>query len=261
MQVNCPTCGEKITAERINIQKMTAVCAACDTVFSFDLPEAKAKRRKVKQPVRLTLRDADTLQLEFRTNFRLDRSEAFLSTLIGAVSMAGMGILFLGTGGVPRILPFAFLLVAAALFYGLGLIAWNRTFIEMDEDEIRVTRRPLPNPFNPGFEVSLAGVEAIRYEETAASRKEAYDTPRYRVWAETAHGSHRTIVNDVTEDYAVFIAQQLEARLHMDDDPEESGQDERGQRLDDDSARDGSDATTNHVSPDSGLDESRNRAK
>ena len=66
MQVNCPNCGEKLPAENINIQKMTAVCPACDTVFSFDLPADKAKRRKVKQPAKLNLRDDnDRLQMEF----------------------------------------------------------------------------------------------------------------------------------------------------------------------------------------------------
>ena len=87
----------------------------------------------------------------------------------------------------------------------------------MDEDTIKITRKPIPNPLNQGYEVPLAGVTAIKYEETAISKKEAFDTPRYHVWAETIDGNRRTIVNDVTEDYAVFIAQRLEERLQMDD--------------------------------------------
>jgi hypothetical protein len=116
MEVNCPNCGEKVTAENINIQKMTAVCAACDTVFPFELPEAKAKRRKVKQPAKLTLRDTETLQMEFWTNFRLDRNEAFLSSTIGGISMAFMALLLIGSQDVPPILPVVFLLIAFALF-------------------------------------------------------------------------------------------------------------------------------------------------
>jgi hypothetical protein len=216
MQVNCPNCGEKVIAENINIHKMTAVCAACDTVFPFELPEAKAKRRKVKQPAKLTLRDAETLQMEFWTNFRLERSDAFLSSVFGGVSTAFVALILIGSEGVPPILPLSFLLIAIALFYRLALIVVNKTHIEMDEDAIRVTRKPIPSLLNQEYEVPLAGVSAIKYEETAISKKEAYDTPRYRVWAETEDGSHRTIVNDVTEEYAVFIAQRLEERLHMD---------------------------------------------
>jgi hypothetical protein len=109
-----------------------------------------------------------------------------------------------------------FLGIGLVLLYRLVLTVANKTHIEMDEDTIKVTRKPIPNPFNQGYEVPLAGVTAIKYEETAASKKEAYDTPRYLVWAETEDGSRRTIVNDVTEDYAVFITQRLEERLQTD---------------------------------------------
>ena len=222
MQVNCPNCGAKVTAEKINIQKMTAVCTACDTVFRFDLPEAKAKRRKVKPPVNLSVHDGDTLQMDFWTNFKLERSENFLSSIIGGFSMAFVALMLILSGGVPSILPIAFVLLAALLFYWSALIVVNKTHIEMDQDAIRVIRKPIPNPLNHGDEISLAGVVAIRYEETAISKKEAYDLPRYRVWAETADGSRRTIVNDVTEEYAVFITQRLDERLQTDADSDVS---------------------------------------
>jgi hypothetical protein len=234
MQVNCPNCGEKITAHNINIQKMTAVCTACDTVFKFDLPEAKVKRRKVKPPANLTLHDAETLQMEFWTNFRLERNENFIGSLAGGIGMIFLSLpLFLGGGGVPRLLSLVALLMAAVFFYVLALTVVNKTHIEMDEDAIKVIRKPIPNPLNRGYEVPLAGVTAIKYEETAISKKEAYDTPRYRVWAETVDGSRRTIVNDVTEEYAVFIAQRMEERLHTGDDINVSRLEDSEDRLDD----------------------------
>jgi hypothetical protein len=234
MQVNCPNCGEKVTAENINIQKMTAVCAACDTVFLIDLSEAKdkAKRRKVKPPAKITLHDAETFHMEFWTNFRLDRNQAFLGSLWGGIGATEFTLLLIGEG-IPIILPVVFVWVALASFYMLALTVVNKTHIEMDDGVIKVTRKPLPNPLDQGYEVSLAGVTAIKYEETAISKKEAYDTPRYRVWAETADGSRRTIVNDVIEDYAVFIAQHLEEHLQTDDDFDVSHLEERGHYHDD----------------------------
>jgi hypothetical protein len=217
MQVNCPNCGEKLTAANINVQKMTAVCGACDTVFTFEPPEVKAKRRKVKQPTRLTLRDADTLQMEFRTNFRLDRNEVFLISTLGGTVMGALSALLLSEDA-PIILTMMFVLTAAALFYAAALSAFNKTHIEMDEDVIRVTRTPIPNPLNLGDEVSLASVTAIKYAETEISKTARYDTPRYRVWAQTDDGTQRTIVNDVIEEYAVFIAQHLQERLQMNGD-------------------------------------------
>jgi hypothetical protein len=220
MQVNCPNCGQKVAAENINIQKMTAVCSACDTVFSFDLPEPKSKRRKVKQPVKLSVRDTENLQMEFWTNFKLERNESVIASAFGGMSMASVAVLLMGSDGdVPIILPIAFMLLALSLFYWLALTVVNKTHIEMDDDVIRVTRKPLPSLLNQDYEVNLAGVTAIKYEETAISKKEAYDLPRYRVWAETEDGSRRTVVNDVVEEYAVFITQRLQERLHMNAEP------------------------------------------
>lgn len=236
MQVNCPNCGEKVSAEQINIQKMTAVCAACDSVFAFDLPEAKAKRRKVKQPARLTLRDAEILHMEFWTNFRLDRSEAFLSSAFGGL-MLFIAFMIISSERAPGILPLPFLLMALALFYWVAQMVINKTHIDMDEDTIKVTRKPIPNLLNPGYEVPLAGVAAIKCEETDISKKQAYDTPRYRVWAETTDGSRRTIVNDVTEDYAVFIAQRLDERLHTNADLDVSRLEDGGHELDNEADR------------------------
>jgi hypothetical protein len=218
MQVNCPNCGEKVPAEHINIQNMTAVCPNCDNVFSFEKPDDKAKRRKVKQPERLTLRDAETLHMEFWTNFRLDRSGEFIISTLGGIGSTLMALLILSKGTAPVILPLIFLGFAVMCFYGLALTVINKTHIDMDDSAIRVTRRPIPNFLNRGNDVSLSGVTAIKYEETEASKKEGYDTPRYRVWAETADGTRRTIVNEVTEEYAVFLAQRMEERRHMDAD-------------------------------------------
>lgn len=230
MQVACPNCGEKVTAENINIQKMTAVCAACDSVFPFELPETKTKRRKVKQPTKLTIRDDDTLHMQFWTNFRLDRDEAFLSSMVGGATMGFVALMLIGRDA-PSLVTWFFVLATLVFFYRVVLTVVNQTHIEMDEDRIIVTRKPFPNPLNQGYEVSLAGVTAIKYEETAISKKEAYDTPRYRVWAETVDGSRRTIVNDVTEEYAVFIAQRLEERLQ--NEPDVARLEENGHHADD----------------------------
>lgn len=235
MQVLCPNCGAKVTADNINIQRMTAVCAVCDTVFSFDLPEAKAKTkwRDVRQPEKLILRDAETLRMEFATNFRLDRNVNFIMGTAGGVSMSLIGLLLSTDPEVPGLLTVGILLFAAILFYWAMLTVLNRTHIEMDEDSITVRRKPFPNPFEQRLEIPLDGVTAIKYEETAMSKKEAYDTPRYRVWAETAGGISQTIVSDVIEEYAVYISQTLEERLYTDSDADVSRLEADHDELDD----------------------------
>jgi transcription initiation factor TFIIIB Brf1 subunit/transcription initiation factor TFIIB len=216
MQVCCPNCGAKVSADNINIQRMTAVCAACDTVFSFDLPEIKPKTkwRDVSQPEKMVLRDADTLRMDFATNFRLDRNANFFMGTAGGIGASVIALMLGADPEVPGLLTLSILVIAAFLFYWSVLTVLNKTHIEMDEDLIAVERKPFPNPFEQKLEILLDGVTGFKYEETAISKKEAYDTPRYRVLAETTDGISRTIVTDVIEDYAVFIAQTLEERLY-----------------------------------------------
>lgn len=235
MQVRCPNCGAKLSAENINIQKMTAVCAACDTVFPFDLPEAKAKTkwRDVRQPEKLVLRDAETLRMEFATNFRLEQNGDFIISMMGGPGLTLLGLLMIGSEDVPGFAPLVLFAMAAGFFYWLALNVVNKTHIEMDADAITVERKPFPNPLRQKLEIPLDGVTAIKYEETAISKKEAYDTPRFRVWAETTDGISRTIVNDVIEDYAVYIAQTLEERLYTDTDVDVSRLEADHDELDD----------------------------
>lgn len=217
MQLTCPSCAEPITAEHINIQQMTAVCPACHTVFKFDAPEEKAKRRKVKQPDNVTVNDDDgRLRLSFRTNFRLDRSEAFIGGAIGSVMTSFIALLVTEkyfTSDIPFLVPIMIGVITLSMYYWLALTVLNKTHIEMDERKITVARKPLPNLSQ--HSVDLSGVVAIRCEETVLSAEQGYDTPRFRVFAETVDGRHRTIITDLTEDYAYFVQQRLQEQLHI----------------------------------------------
>ncbi len=220
MQLTCPNCAEQVKAENINIQQMVAVCSHCDTIFQFDTPESnKPKRRKIKRPLKLQIVDRDDkLHMAFRTNFRLDTHENFIGSLIGSFAFTFMTLLFgselLGSGDIPFIFPLGFGLVAFFCYYMVALIAFNKTHIKMNDDKILISRKPLPSIFNHMTEIDLGGVVSIHCEETEISKEKQYDTPRYRVWAEMANGTRKTIVNDVIDDYGYFIAQQLQVRLH-----------------------------------------------
>ena len=223
MQIHCPNCGEKIRAENINIQEKVAVCSACDTVFKFEIPDEKAKRRKLKQPQNLILRDTDEkLQMSFRTNFRLDRDEAFiLSSILGVVFTIAGSALFAqslnGVDNIPMFFPAMFGFFALIAAYVMALGVYNHTEIEMDEEAIRVSRKPLPSLRNQAQEFQLSGIASITVEETPRSIKDAFDTPRYHVWAVYQDGSRKIIVADLIEDYAYFVAQTLEERLHSEE--------------------------------------------
>lgn len=218
MHLTCPHCTTAIPANNINVQEMTAVCPSCNAVFRFNAPDveaAKIKRRKVKRPDHLTLQENDDhLEMDFRTNFRLDQNGDFISIALLTVMFAALTVILMLSAGSDRAALYPASLAITLFFaYGLGLMVYNRTHIRADETEVRVSRGPLPNLFATERRVHTDDIVKIRCEETEISKKEQYDTPRYRVVAEMVDGSEKLIVNDVIEDYGYFIAAQLQEHV------------------------------------------------
>ncbi len=216
MHLTCPHCNAAIPANNINVQAMTAVCPSCNAVFRFNAPDIEAekiKRRKIKRPDHLTVQEnADHLEMDFRTNFRLDQNGDFLSIAMVTVMFAALTVfLMLSVDRVAggRFYPVAFA-ITMFLTYGLGLMVYNRTRIKADDAAVKVSRGPLPNPFVTERKILTEDIVKIRCEETEISKKEHYDTPRYRVVAEMVDGSEKLIVNDMIDDYGFFIANQLQ---------------------------------------------------
>jgi hypothetical protein len=180
----------------------------------------------VKQPQPIQSAETeDSLKLTFRTNFRLDRNQAFLQSAGLSAFFTFMTAFLVSsnfTKPVPAFILLGFGLLTVCLYYWLGLVAFNKTHIEVSDEAIKVSRKPLPNFLNPANTVNLAGVERIRYEETPTSKKEGYDTPRYNVWADVVDGNRRLVVGDVIEDYAVFISQRLNEYLDLEPTPDAS---------------------------------------
>ena len=219
MQPRCPQCQQRVKAEQINIQRMVALCEDCGSIFDIDHQRHKAKRRKVKRPAALRLLSEAPLHLAFRTNFRLDKSERFLSSAVMSGMFSLMALLMLGLnleGEVPIILPFVFLLMAVAAIYSLASIVYNSTHLVWDADAIRVERRPLPS-LTQARQVSLEGIDSFSAQETAASQSEGYDTPRYQVWANSLDGGRRLVYGDLVEEYASYIASGLNQDLLQND--------------------------------------------
>lgn len=215
MQLTCPQCGQPVPTDHINIQQMVAACPACGDVFQFTLAQPKLKRRKVRQPRHLQVREAEGLHIAYRTLFRLDKDENFITSLTLSAFFTLVTLIMTGgylAGELPFILPLIFGLVALPMYYWLGLIVLNKTHIDMDGISIKVSRQPLPH-IGQTREIDLLDVISVSTEETKASKQEEYDTPRYHVWANRSDRGRKIIVSDVTENYAYFIVQKLDEYL------------------------------------------------
>ncbi|MAS33232.1 MAG: hypothetical protein CL610_04455 [Anaerolineaceae bacterium] len=222
MHLTCPNCETKIPSENINIQQMAAVCPACDTVFQFDLSNRKLHHRKIKPPERLTVHETDDqMDLAFRTNRQLFKNEAFLTGAIMSGVLTFVSLILAGewlAGDITPLIPILFGVVTLCLYYWLATIVFDRTRIIVNEEEIQISHPPLTSLFMQKDRIKLAGVRQVAFEETPASVKEGYDTPQYRVWAELVDGRRKAIVNNVVDDYALFITQSLTTWLEADPD-------------------------------------------
>lgn len=222
MQINCPSCHRSITAENANIQHMTAICPACHTAFSFGAPQEKPKRRRTRKPDKLMIKnELGNLQMAFHTNFRLDRCEAFINNLMG-VGITSMILAIIlhsfFTLQIPLLVPVLTTVIVSLFAYRMALAICNQTHIEVDYQSLSVSRKPLFSFLSPSRNFDLDDVVAINCEETRVSVEREYTTPRFRVYAETIDGRHRTLVTNLIEDYAHYVTQRLQEQLyrHMD---------------------------------------------
>lgn len=219
MRLTCPTCGRTTPADNINIQQMTAVCPHCHTVFEFDIRAEKPKRRKVKQPEAMQVNeDAGVLELAFHTNWRMERSMELSNRATLALIFTLMTITIVtGAEIAPASVPIVTALLAASAYYGIGLLLYNRTHITMDQQQVRVSRQPLPTLFSQERVINLHDVVRFEFSETSASVEGEYDTPRYSVWAVRADQRRDLVVTDLVGDYPQYIVQQLTQHLAADD--------------------------------------------
>ena len=218
MQITCPSCGETVPAENINIQQMGAVCPYCDSVFRFELPGDKVKRRKIKPPEKIDVTETDDrLELAFRTNFRLDKDETFLTGVLASGIFTLLTFFLLSDALAGEITfwgPAIIIALTLFLYYSVALMTFNRTHIEVFEDRMEISRRPLPS-LRSYTRINLHNIKSVHCEETPVSKREGYDTPRYNVWAQTVDGSRKMIVSDVIQDYAIFIVQELNSYFDL----------------------------------------------
>lgn len=218
MRLACPDCGEPIEADNINVNEMIAVCGSCHTVFRFNVPDEKAKRRKTRQPDRLNVREEDGILNMWFTRV-LGKEDIIARNGVGFAASFLTMMTFLTTGGffegdTPILIPIILGTLMMGAYYVLALIMLDETRIIADEHQISLHYKPLPNPFDEAVQVDFSDIETIICEETEESQKAGSLKRYYYVGAELVDGNHVLIVKDKPEQYAKYIAQRLEEKLY-----------------------------------------------
>jgi len=214
MHIHCPNCDTPIPASGINIQDKLAVCPQCSSVFSFaDLPLPRRKERKVKAPEGITVAEnSDTLEIQFPW-LRMAGAWGKIITVI-----FGLCLIFPGVAAVAAINA-AHDPVQALVGVALGgvflffcylflMMLLDRQHITVGEDEIRVDYRPLP--VWRSVQVTRGEVERVA---CATSRRSDHGEMYYGVQAVCRDG-HEVLLTTLRREWALYIAQTLDAYLH-----------------------------------------------
>lgn len=218
MRLVCIECGTAIPAANINVNKLIAVCPACNSVFHFELHENKVKQRKIKAPERMVVHDDAPLHLSYDRVFGSENRAAligigfatFMFTVIMMTTIGGfladdMSIfvpLFVGT------LWFSF-------FYTELMLYFTKTRIISDGNQLRAEHEFFPHPLQEkDRSIDIHAIQRVFMEESYSSKRRVDAERSYHLYAETDADSRALILKGVPEKYALFIQQEIMKLVH-----------------------------------------------
>jgi hypothetical protein len=220
MKLTCPNCGAPIAAGNINVQTMVAVCGDCDSVFAFDAADTGRKRRKVRQPGRLRLDESpDTLTMRYRRVFNQEEQGLAWGNGLFVLLLPVVLILTLYYK-TPFHVPLLIALWGLFSWYVEAALLFNRTTVTVDQDRLEVDSGPLPWVTSASkIAIDREDLRDVVCEETEDSRRVAAVKRYYHVRARLHDGQALTLLKGMPQDYAFFIAQELNASARADSDP------------------------------------------
>lgn len=224
MRLHCPKCAGEISAENVNVQSLVAKCNQCDNVFPFD-------RETVSLPVVPIRRDLELFKSdEFETSVKGETlfiswhwrsSYAFVAFLFGFVPIVLSIWFVIAVGLGDRAMT---VLVAVVTTFAVGAVAiywgvaqWiNSSTVIVDKSIVRVEHGPLPWPRTPRAATTHLAQLYAGYQYN----REGHLVPGYGVYGVTHRFEHVQLIHDLEQVHqAIFIEQQIESFLGMDDHP------------------------------------------
>jgi hypothetical protein len=229
MQLFCQSCGRQIPAEDINIDRAIAKCGGCHAVFGFAdriagkvlLPgyAGQREREPVPMPKGLSVDDWGPELTIIRRWF----TWAAIFMVIFCVVWDGFLVAWYVVGmaaGAPLImLLFPILHVAAGVFITYLTISLfvNRTVIRVAGGELTIRHGPLP--WFGNHTLFGGDLEQLYCEEKMHRGKNSTSTT-YSVGAILRGGEKKELLSGLeTPDQALYIEQQLERKLGIEDRP------------------------------------------
>ncbi len=227
MKLFCPSCGQAIPAENINLDRAMAKCGGCDNVFAFGdaLADEGAKRiqassASIGRPTRMTVDEwAGSLVVRWRWF-----GAQHIALTIFCIAWDSF-LIFWYTMAFTRDAPWIMIVFPVAhLAVGLGLTYYvlcgflNSSTVQVSSSEISVRHQPLPWPGNRRL-----NVDEVRELFADTKRNAHRDDDGYRrtsithcVSAILRDGTKINLVGNLRDgDEAQYLSRLLQQRLRL----------------------------------------------
>lgn len=224
MQLQCRVCGAEIPAEDINLDRALAKCRACNSVFAFSVKaEDAAPALRAPVPLPSGLRVDDT-----GLNFRIVRrwfSAKFLFLVFFCIAWDSFLVFWysiaFGSDKTPWVMivfPVAHVAVGIGLTYFTLAGIVNRTFVEVMSGHLIVRHGPLP--WRGNHAVPTMDLDQLYVTEHVSHSRNGGSSVAYQLNARLRTRRTIKLLSGLEEaDQALFIEQQLERHLGIEDRP------------------------------------------
>ncbi len=215
MALQCPECGATILAENINMQKTLALCSQCNRVFDFGNMRLTARKAKPRpRPERLhILQDDYRVEMSYQRVFGPGAKFGMAAIGFAAVFISLMTV-FAALNGAPALFALFIGLIACVFWYILAVPLINTTRLTFDDDALEVHSGPLPFPTLNSSLLSTRDIKRIFVEDTVEGGS---GMPAHNVVADLFDGNRLRLLSSLPRNYAVYIAEALDAFLQADD--------------------------------------------
>ncbi len=222
VHLSCPSCGERINAEDIDLTSALAKCAACHAVFGIGEQVAGAPRT-TKRP-RVELPRGMTVERGSRGILISRRWFGYHAFFLLFFSFIWNGfLLFWYTAAFssddPDIMMILFPIIHVAVGIGItyytATLFLNRTNVGITRGELVIQHGPLPWAGN--LALPARSIKQL-FCKRVVKRNKNSTYYRYEVHALNEVGRRkRLLANLTTEEQAVFLEQELEDFLRIED--------------------------------------------
>jgi hypothetical protein len=224
-EIHCPNCRTRVLAENINMEKMAAVCAGCNHVFSFEeeLVKATYEKSEVLLPPGI---DAFSLPSELNIEIDWRKSQSgFITffTIFWNALLIPFVVVGITTGEYGMLLGISVhLLVGISLLYYTLACFMNKTFVMVDHYNLHVEHKPLRIPFYPDRHIPVGELDQLFIEKYVASRTNGRPDYAFAVNVRLTNQETLKIIKGLKNMHqARYIEQEIERFLRIEDRPVE----------------------------------------